>query len=361
MKKKWLAALLCYIILIIVCLTVVYAVPSVRSLFDKTYIAEYGSLDISDEVSAFIIRDELVYVAAQDCSVTRKAAQDRLVKAGSHVVKLEPVEEKTSPVGSLLGNSGSGSGELKPEHKYLRIIENLGNNVRETVKGYNKTSGYISYLIDGAESSLTTDGITTLKKGTLEELTGMKTVEGAEGKCAKGTPLFKVISNSKWFLIYYTDDKTGARYSEGMKVGITADEHSLPATVEMITSTRNNGTRIVLSCKSFFDGFLERRTLDTTVTLASVRGLLLKDASIFKDENGQTGVFIKNKLGQHRFRPVSVKADDGDKCVVYSDFYVDAEGSYVNTIATYDEIVEEPSAEDLSSIGIEPEGREEKK
>jgi hypothetical protein len=48
---------------------------------------------------------------------------------------------------------------------------------------------------------------------------------------------------------------------------------------------------------------------------------------------------------RHRavFTPVRTKADDGTKCVVYSDIYVDEGGNYVETIGTYDEIIAEPS------------------
>ena len=42
--------------------------------------------------------------------------------------------------------------------------------------------------------------------------------------------------------------------------------------------------------------------------------------------------------------------DDGTKCVVYSDIYVDDEGNYVETIGTYDEVIAEPSAEDIASL-----------
>jgi hypothetical protein len=76
---------------------------------------------------------------------------------------------------------------------------------------------------------------------------------------------------------------------------------------------------------------------------------MLEDSSIVITSDGQKGVFIKNKLGEHVFRPIAVKADDGRKCVVYSDIYVDAEGNFVETLKTYDEIVAQPTDEDLKS------------
>ena len=61
-------------------------------------------------------------------------------------------------------------------------------------------------------------------------------------------------------------------------------------------------------------------------------------------------MFVINKLGEHVFTPVRTKADDGTKCVVYSDIYVDENGNYVETIGTYDEIIAEPSEEDIASL-----------
>ena len=66
-------------------------------------------------------------------------------------------------------------------------------------------------------------------------------------------------------------------------------------------------------------------------------------------------MFVKNKIGEHVFKPVLIIASDDGKCVAYSDIYVDADGNFVETIATYDEIIAEPSEEDLASIGVKAE------
>ena len=77
---------------------------------------------------------------------------------------------------------------------------------------------------------------------------------------------------------------------------------------------------------------------------------MLDDSSIVTAPDGMRGVFVKNKLGEHVFKPVSAKADDGKKCVVFSDIYVDADGNFVETIRTYDEIVAEPTEEDIAGL-----------
>jgi len=91
-NKKWFVAILIYIGLIALCCVVLYAVPSVKGMLEKTYIAEYGRIDVTDEVSAFIVRDETVYAAAQPSTINRLAEPDKLVKASTRVVELTPDE-----------------------------------------------------------------------------------------------------------------------------------------------------------------------------------------------------------------------------------------------------------------------------
>jgi hypothetical protein len=144
---------------------------------------------------------------------------------------------------------------------------------------------------------------------------------------------------------------------EGETVYIEVNGENVPVTVREVRDEGKN-TRITLTCKTFFDGFLEIRNLDTKVTVESAEGLVLEDGSIVEAPDGKRGVFVINKLGEHVFTPVKAKADDGTKCVVFSDIYVDDEGNYVETIGTYDEVIAEPSEEDIASL--KDKGKDEK-
>ena len=155
--------------------------------------------------------------------------------------------------------------------------------------------------------------------------------------------------NRKWYLIYYLSKEDAAKYAAGETVYIKVNDENVPVTVRDV---RDEGkkVRITLTCKTFFDGFLEIRNLDTKVTVESAEGLVLEDGSIVEAPDGRRGVFVINKLGEHVFTPVRTKADDGTKCVVYSDIYVDENGNYVETIGTYDEVIAEPCEEDIASL-----------
>lgn len=359
MKKKHITAIIIYFALLAVCLIVIYAVPSLKGMLEQTYVTEYGKIDINDEVSAYIVRDETVYVAAQDSKVRRIAETDKLIKGHSQIVELTPIVDNDAAAAQKAGPDATAeeaeaaaqaNGEAPDNitRKYAKAIEALEGDFATTKKGFSKDAGYISYYIDGAESSLSTDKIGDLNEGDYEELTKLRAIETPDRKCGKGDPVFKVISNRKWYLVFYIDNKAGEKYYEGRTVSIDVNGKNVPVSVAEV-QVGNKTTKVILSCKTFFEGFLEERRMKTTVTVASAEGLMLQDSSIVM-KGEQQGVLVKNKLGEHKFKPISIKADDGERCVVYSDIYVDENGNFVETLKTYDEIVAEPTEEEKEAL-----------
>jgi len=417
-NKKWIVAFLVYIGLVALCCIALYVVPSVVGMFERTYIAEHGKIDVADEVSAFIVRDERVYVAAQKSSINRLADSNKLVKSGTKVIELTPTSEtidleaddtatgteakendknakkskdktkeskdnasaddtkKTDEKKAESGddkkseNKDDKKSDKKSEKsdteqteepaeqdpklgiqgsKYAGIMKDLGDTYSVTEDGTTRTAGYVSYYVDGAEARLTTKAIESLNRDDLKELTGRKAVKVPSRNCGQDYPVFKIVRNRKWYLVYYLKKEDAAKYAEGETVYIDVNGENVPVTVREVRD-EGKSTRITLTCKTFFDGFIEMRNLDTKVTVESAEGLVLEDGSIVEAPDGKRGVFVVNKLGEHVFTPVKTKADDGTKCVVYSDIYVDDAGNYVETIGTYDEIIAEPSSDDIASL-----------
>jgi putative membrane fusion protein len=384
-------------------------------MFERTYIAEHGKIDVADEVSAFIVRDERVYVAAQKSQINRLADSNRLVKSGAKVVELTPTDAETLDLGieddeaeadardakaddknaaesKDKASAGSDKKSEKTEDKtdnkkdekgaaensdkktdeksdtedtenaaeqdaklgikgsrYAGIMKDLGDTYSVTEDGSTRTAGYVSYYVDGAEAKLSTKAIESLNYSDLKDLTGHKAVKVPSKNCGKDYPVFKIVRNRKWYLVYYLSKEEAAKYTQGDSVLIEVNGENVPVTVREVRDEGKN-VRITLTCKTFFDGFLEIRHLDTKVTVESAEGLVLEDGSIVEAPDGKRGVFVVNKLGEHVFTPVRAKADDGTKCVVYSDIYVDEGGNYVETIGTYDEVIAEPSEEDIASL-----------
>ena len=391
-NRKWIIAILVYFGLIALCIIVVYAVPSVRGMLEKTYIAQNGTIDVKDEVSGFIVRDEVVYAAGQKSLISRIEEPGTLVKAKTKIVELTPTEidleeaEAETAGDSILskaaqdaltkaqGGDKKAADKAKEEEKakeaeaaeaeaeaeeeedpaghtgrYKSIMEELGDSVKYTEDGTTADSGYISYYVDGAETKLSTGALDGLTEKDLKQLSGRKSVKMPDDHCGKGYPVFKIVRNSKWYLVFFVNNEDLGRYIDGDTVTLDINGEEVSARVNLIESGTKT-TKVALSCKAFFDGFLEEREMSTTVTFIRASGLVLEDSSIVEAPDGMRGVFVKNKLGEHVFKPISAKADDGTKCVVYSDIYVDSEGNFVETIRTYDEIIAEPTEEDMESL-----------
>ena len=228
-------------------------------------------------------------------------------------------------------------------------MKDLGDTYKVTENGTTGTAGFVSYTVDGAEARLSTKAIESLDRSDLKDLTGRKQVKTPSKNCGKDYPVYKIVCNKKWYLVYYLKKDDAAKYAAGDTVYIEVNDENVPVTVKDVREEGKN-TRITLTCKTFYDGFIDTRTLDTKVTVESAEGLVLEDGSIVEAPDGKRGVFVVNKLGEHVFTPIRAKADDGTKCVVYSDIYVDDEGNYVETIGTYDEVIATPSDDDIASL-----------
>ncbi|NLY87436.1 MAG: hypothetical protein GX083_02685 [Clostridiales bacterium] len=323
MKRKWLISLIIYLMLIVMCALIVYAVPSVKGLLEKTYITENGEISVTDDIEAYIVRDETVYVAKQAATVNRLADPDKLIKGSTKVVEM------------------SGEGLETKSNRYTAILSSLGKAAKKTSNGISKEAGYVSYYLDGAEGKLTTDRLNDLKKSDFESLTDLPMKKTINGKCAAGDPLFKVSRNAKWYLVFYIDKDRAEKYTEGKTVNIDMNGKDVDVKVYSVTHGKKQ-SKIILSCKSYFVGLLKIRRLNTRVTYESGEGLLIRNSSIV-EKNGRKGVIIKNKFDEHIFRPIAVKADDGKQSAIYSDLFVDKGGHYVETVSVYDEIVTSPT------------------
>ena len=378
MKKKWLIAIIAYVALLLVCVAVIYIVPSVRGLLDKTYVTKYGTISIDDEVRAYIVRDEIVYVAKYDADFTRQAEAGTLYKAAAKILDFNV---KVDENGEQIASDAS-----EISRKYRSIIETLGDATSLT-KGKSKVAGYVSYYIDGAEEKLSTSHLEEITEKEFKELSNLRQVEVQDRKCTAGEPVFKIIPNRKWYLVFFIDNKGADRYYAGQTVYIDIDGEQVPVSVRSVEAVPEEGkdteepdpseeppaedqseeqtseeqdaknndkgtSKVILTCKMFNGELISERKFDARVTVASASGLVLKDSSIV-EKDGQKGVFVKNKLGEHKFRPISVKADNGEECVAYSDIYVDEGGNFVETIGTYDEIVEVPDEDDINSLNGE--------
>ena len=87
-KKKTMFWGAIYVIALITVLVIVYVLPSVAGLFDRSYVAKYGNVEVKDETEGYIVRNETVYTAGKAGTVKRTVTEGELVKGNSKVVKI---------------------------------------------------------------------------------------------------------------------------------------------------------------------------------------------------------------------------------------------------------------------------------
>ncbi len=326
-NKKLIGGVIAYVALILICVLIVYVIPSVRGMLVSTYLAEQGEIKLTNEVQAYVVRNEKVYVSEKAATIKRIAETGKLYKAGCKIVEM------------------SGEGIPSSGDTYTQLLSRLGKKTRKTDTGETKDAGYIEYKVDGAEKALKPSSVDKLKHDDFDTYASLDQKSTAKGQCAAGDPIFKVVKNGKYYLVIYISPEDGERYYEGDTVTVTVKNTDITARVWSVKKGKTE-TKVVLKCGMMYDGCLLDRKVNVVVTTSSAKGLKIEDRSIVTKDK-QTGVLVKNKLGNYVFKPICIKADDGEYCVIYQDIYMDENSNFVETVSIYDEIVASPSKKDV--------------
>lgn len=317
--------LLLYIAAIIICIIFIYVIPSVENILERTYIAEPGTIVRSYDVDGFVVRDETVYVSDKAGSINRLIDSGQLVKGGSRVVEI------------------TGKGKDEPGVDLETALRSLGKSKKIAPEGISSNAGYISYAIDGAEGKLGPDSLDKYDSATYKKYASASLCKLDSRKCSKGEPIFKTTRNGEWWIVFFVDANMAKQYEEGSSVDIEVNDETADAYVKSISKVKGKSEyRVVLKCNVFLKGYLKMRKAKVTITTESAKGLIIEKSSIVTKDKKQ-GVLVKNKLGENVFKSIYVKANNGEKCAVCQDYYMDEKGNFVETIKVYDEILASPS------------------
>lgn len=325
-NKKKIFWLIIYLIALTLVGVIVYVIPSVAGLFDRSYVAKYGNVEVNDEVNGCVVRNEAIYKVDKSATLSHKVKEGTLVRTAIEVVKL------------------SGKGNDKTEKNFNDLYKKMDKGyVITTSDGITKAAGYISYRIDGLEY-LNHKNIKKLSENKLGKLK-IKEAKLLEGDVNKGAPIFKVVSNGNWWFVFYVDNEAIKHYYKEAKVQIAFDAAKKSGIVESITKGKNS-SRVVVRSGEFFKDFTSARLEKATITAVSADGVIIKSKSIVK-KDGELGVIVKDKIGRFKFKPVKIKANNGDEAAVFEDQYMDEKNNFVKTVTTYDEVVKSPSKKDI--------------
>ncbi|MBK5253805.1 MAG: hypothetical protein JJE03_05035 [Peptostreptococcaceae bacterium] len=327
MKKKKLLIII-YLSLVLVMALIIYLAPSIAGMLEQTYIAEYGTLKTVDEVEACIIRDETVYVAPESGKINRLMEEGMLLKQGTKVVQF------------------SGKGSEEADSKYVQVLAKLGKNIESNIDNLNQAAGVVTYHVDGYEKILNPENISEFTKEKLDTISKAEVLNIDEANFYKGDPIFKIVNNGGWYIIYFIENSRANLYEEGKSVTVQFSDDNVECLVDSIDEI-DNYTRIVLSCNRYYIRYPYVRAEDISVLISEEQGVIIENKSIF-ELDGQTGVYLKNKLDENVFKPVKIITTDNENSVVYSKYYNGTDGMPVETIEPYDEVVKSPKVSESS-------------
>lgn len=291
---------LIFALLFIAFYVLIYVVPTVSDIFQQTYIAEYGTLDVSYETDCIFVRGESLYKAPSAGSVDRKVNAGDLMRPGS-------------------------------------LIATVGGK-----EMYNNESGIVSYYYDGFEDKITPDKLADIKKSFFDEFKeGPGVQDAVSDKAESSNVIFKIVDRSKWYLVCWLDSKDAERFTEGSRITVDfKDGNSVKMSVYSASKDEKQ-TKIVLSCDRYYESFDRYRVKECSVIYSSNSGIIVNTDSICK-KDGQTGVYVIDKFGKANFTPVLVYATNGNKSVVARNYFYDSEGYPVETVKNYIEILKKP-------------------
>lgn len=323
--KKNKILLTVFFALLITLFIITSAAPNVTGALKKTEILEYGGLQVSDKVTCYIIREEKVYLASRAGTIDYYIEEGQQARKGVKVlnVNADANSEGESKFAALLEPSAeAGVPYGIPSQNY--ITEFIGS---------------ISYYLDGYESILTPETMHTVDRKLVED-SKYKTVNVvSEGNpsTVTGDPLYKMIDDNSWYVLYWVSTEDMPKYEVGNDVSIELPLSKIKGKIESVTEDGDDW-RIILNFNRYYEEFAQMRKVEATVITKDNKGLIVRNESIAVND-GQAGLYVKDKTGEFIFKPVKVISTDGEYSLVEVTYFIDKEGQKIDTVNVYDEIL----------------------
>lgn len=215
------------------------------------------------------------------------------------------------------------------------------------IKYYTNKAGIISYEIDGYEeiylpSNFENYTYEKLKIGQLSKI-----VRDEKYKVLTDEPIYKIMDNFQWYVAMKIEDsKIISDFNENDNIRIYInDKEELSGNILAIN---NSGDKSVLIAKfnTMFHKYYNMRFPKVEIIKEKTNGFKIPKKSIVSVDN-IIGVYIKDRSGIVRFRPVSIFKEDNNYAYVYSgdektNIYLNQTNEFMKTINLHDEILINP-------------------
>ncbi len=317
-------------VLVLVLIVIIYGLPWLEDTLKRTYILENETMEISENVSLYIARDEVVYGAPYTGSLVYIAEEGELMKKGTQILNMTAIESSTTE---------------EPSTKYDDITKNLGDNMQIMEDFTSLRKGVVSYFVDGNEGLINLDSIYNMTEAQMNDIDSNP--EDLERNHAEhGEPIFKIVDNSSWAMAFWVDLKSEGLYVEGDRVTVSFDEDEVRATVSQVKK-EGDKIKVVLITNRYHEKFAEDRNVEAKITIEEEYGLIAKKDSITQRFGEKNGVYVITSLGEERFVRVEILLENDDEVLLREGFFYDEDGKIIDSVWPYQEILRNPYEEEL--------------
>jgi putative membrane fusion protein len=394
-KKKKLLVLFCTTLVIL--FIIIYVFPNVTGALKKTEVIEYGSLQVTDQVTAYLVRSETVYFANKSGNINYYIQEGEQVRRGTKILDIasgnqqdkessyQKLMERVSRFNSgesIFGddikkirmqitklenerdaamNAGAAEQAARLEQQIQRLnqkknyIQATDDSAKEEIARQNKstngpmlesdnyicqTNGVISYYIDGYEAEFTPENMALLSRTKVQTLAFDVQNVTRETTLAK-EPLYKVVDNKKWYAVFWVAPENIVKYEKGKKATINLPLGQVDGTIYDIIDDSGEWL-VILEFNRYYEEFAQIRKAEAEVVTSDYSGLIIKNESI-TTQDGQPGVLVRDKSGEYVFKPVKIITSDGEWSLVEVSYYYTETGDKVETVNIYDEILKKPN------------------
>lgn len=303
--------------------TVIYLIPGISDMLTKTFTAEYGTFQVTDDADFYIVREETVYLAAGTGKINYYLGQNEMVRKGAAVLEIH--EEAISREDTGI---------------YDELKERIGNGLAIQGNYQVEYGGILSYYVDGMESILRPDTMEAFPYESLP-MPLPEPVNLVREDALMQEPLYKVCRNNQWYMMTWVDSGRVSKYEPGKTVTVYLPKGEVRAVVSNILP-EGEKWKVILSTNRFYEDFAMKRKVGATVLTSDYRGIILPNDAIIKEEE-QLGVYVINKREEKVFTPVKVLATDGEQSCIAVESYTNENGEKINTVDIYDTIVRKPN------------------
>ena len=209
---------------------------------------------------------------------------------------------------------------------------------------YTQTGGLISYKIDGYEETYIPRDFENyvydkLKVDNIKE----KNVK-EKNKVESSDPIYKTIDNFEWYMGIKIEDLKeieGYEIRDLIKIEIKEDKQELQGRIIAINVSKDKAV-LVLRFNTKLHEYYDMRFPETYIIKNKIEGFKIPSKAV-DEKDSIKGVYIKDKGGIVRFRPINIIGEEGDYIYVdrgnnRSQIQLPGQEEFIATIGTYDEI-----------------------